>query len=987
MSLLTVIKKRNGNTVPFELPKIEEAIRKAFIAITREEKPQVAKHISLLVEKELELESLTREGYLPTVEHTQDLVEKHLMSAGFFDVAKSYIIYRYERSKDRDEKKKEDLEKIEENALLITKRNGKKEAFSLKKVEKSLSYVISGYEKDVNVNQILDQLKIEVFEGMSTKEINKALVMIVRAMIEQDVAYSYIASRLLLRDINEDTIGKSVDYKNIDTLYKEVFKKGIAFGLEKGIFDKRMAQFNLDKLTKALVRERDELFMFLGTQTVYERYLVRDNAGHGGIIENIQGFWMRIAMGVALLEKKEVMNEKAIEFYEAMSMLRFVPSSPTLFHAGTMHPQLSSCYLNTVGDSLESIFKVYADNAQLSKWAGGIGTNWTSVRASGSLVKKSGIKSNGIVPFLKIANDVTVAINRSGRRRGATCVYLENWHYDIDEFLELRKNTGDDRRRTHDMDTALWISDLFMKRANEDGPWTLFTPDETGDLSERYGKAFEERYAFYEAEAKAGRIKLFKEIKARDLWRKMITMLYETGHPWITWKDPSNIRSPQDHAGVVHNSNLCTEITLNNSLEETAVCNLGSLNYQKLVRNGKFDVDLVAMTVRTAMRMLDNVIDVNYYPTVEAKTSNFRHRPVGLGLMGFHDALYMLDVNFDTEEAVRFADESMELISYHAILASSMLAKERGSYESYKGSKWERGIFPVDTLDILEKERGRSISVDRTGKLDWKPVRQSVKQFGMRNSNCMAMAPTATISNIVGSVPTIEPQYKNIFVKSNMNGDFIMINPYLIADLKKLNLWDFEMIGKLKYNDGSVKNIHEIPAHLRDKYKEVFEISPEWLLRSAAHRGKWVDQSQSLNIYFAGSSGKELASIYEYAWSLGLKTTYYLRTLGASQVEKSTVSTAEFGVTHKRESKEGVTGLGVPSEILMTKTEGAVSQGATSQASELIEMVKVDLKSETISKEGEKKAEQKESNFIKSGTGKTAYNITKMPEATCDGCQ
>ncbi len=972
MSLLTVIKKRNGTTVPFELPKIEEALRKAFIAITREEKPQVAKHISLLVEKELELEAITREAYIPTVEHTQDLVEKHLMGAGFFDVAKAYIIYRYERSKDREEKKKEDLEKIEENALLIVKRNGEKEAFNVKKVEKSLSYVMSGYEKDVNVSQILAQLKMEVFEGMSTKEINKALVMIVRAMIEQDVAYSYVASRLLLRDINEDTIGNSIDYKNIDTLYRDVFKKGIKFGVDKEILDKRMGLFNMDKLAKALDRSRDELFMFLGTQTLYERYLVRDTGGHGGIIENIQGFWMRIAMGVALLEKKEVMNEKAIEFYEAMSQLRFVPSSPTLFHAGTAHPQLSSCYLNTVGDSLESIFKVYADNAQLSKWAGGIGTNWTSVRASGALVKKSGIKSNGIVPFLKIANDVTVAINRSGRRRGATCVYLENWHYDIDEFLELRKNTGDERRRTHDMDTSLWISDLFMKRAKEDGPWTLFTPDETGDLSELYGKAFEARYEHYEKEAKAGRMKLFKEMKARDLWRKMITMLYETGHPWITWKDPSNVRSPQDHAGIVHNSNLCTEITLNNSLEETAVCNLGSLNYQRLVRNGKFDVDLVAATVRTAMRMLDNVIDVNYYPTIEAKTSNFRHRPVGLGLMGFHDALYILDINFDSDEAVRFADESMELISYHTILASSMLAKERGTYESYKGSKWDRGIFPVDTIALLEKERGQAIDIDKSAKMDWTPVRQSVKQFGMRNSNCMAMAPTATISNIVGSIPTIEPQYKNIFVKSNMNGDFIMINPYLISDLKKLGLWDFEMIGKLKYHDGSIRSINEIPAHLRDKYKEVFEIAPEWLIKSAAHRAKWVDQSQSLNIYFAGTSGRELANIYEYAWSLGLKTTYYLRTLGASQVEKSTVSTAEFGVTHKRDKKDDVlSGVTISETIVTQISETVMPVVVTSEKVEVVVAVE----------------EKKEKASAQATSPKAAYNITKLPEATCEGCQ
>lgn len=966
MSIITVIRKRNGSSVPFEPQKIEEALKKAFIAVTRDDKAAIATHIATLVEKELELEAMTRESYLPTVEHTQDLVEKHLMASGFFDVAKSYIIYRYERSKDREEKKREDLEKLEENALMIVKRNGKRQAFKLDKVKKSLSYVIAGYEKDVNVDQILNQLKIEVFDGMTTKEINKSLVMIVRAMIEQDVAYSYVASRLLLREINEETIGDSIDYKNIDTQYKDVFKKGVAFGVEKGILDKRMADFNLDKLAKALDRSRDELFMFLGTQTLFERYLVRDSAGTNKILENIQGFWMRIAMGIALAEKKEVMNEKAIEFYDVMSQLRFVPSSPTLFHAGTAHPQLSSCYLNTVGDSLESIFKVYSDNAQLSKWAGGIGTNWTAVRGSGALVKKSGIKSNGLVPFLKIANDVTVAINRSGRRRGATCVYLENWHYDIDEFLELRKNTGDDRRRTHDMDTALWISDLFMKRVRDDAPWTLFSPDETGDLMDLYGKKFEERYEHYEKEAKAGKMKVFREMKARDLWRKMVTMLYETGHPWITWKDPSNVRSPQDHAGVVHNSNLCTEITLNNSLDETAVCNLGSINYQRLVRNGKFDVDLVAATVRTGMRMLDNVIDVNYYPTIEAKNSNFKHRPVGLGLMGFHDALYQLDINFDSDAAVRFADESMELISYHAILASSELAKERGAYESYKGSKWSRGIFPVDTIALLEKERGQTIDIDKSAKLDWTPVRQAVKQFGMRNSNTMAMAPTATISNIAGSVPTIEPSYKNIFVKSNMNGDFIMINQYLVADLKKLGLWDFEMIGKLKYHDGSVAQINEIPLHLREKYKEVFEIDSSWLLKSAAHRAKWVDQSQSLNIYYAGTSGRELASIYEYAWNLGLKTTYYLRTLGASQVEKSTVSTAEFGVTHKRDKKGDILGETVVTETVVTKMEEVITPIA--QVSAMVEEVKVT----------ESPVQAK---------AKPAYKITKLPEATCEGCQ
>lgn len=977
MAILQIIKKRNGEIVPFEPTKIETAVKKAFVSVTRDEKANIAKHISELVAKELELEALTHEGYIPSVEHTQDLVEKHIMGAGFFDVAKAYIIYRYERTKERQEEKQETLEKVEEGGLFITKKNGKKERFTIEKVRASVLHVVSGYEKEVNIDQIVNQVKQEVYEGMSTKEISKALIMTIRSMIEQDPVYSYVASRLILAQIHDDLLGDKRDYKNIDVQYREAFVTGIKKGVEKGILDTRMLAYDMPRLSKAIVRSRDELFMYLGSQTLYERYLVRDAEGDGKIIENIQGFWMRIAMGIALGEKEVDQTARAIEFYEAMSTLRFVPSSPTLFHAGTKHPQLSSCYLNTVGDSLESIFKVYTDNAQLSKWAGGIGTNWTSVRASGSLVKKSGIKSNGIIPFLKIANDVTVAINRSGRRRGATCAYLENWHYDVDEFLELRKNTGDDRRRTHDMDTALWISDLFMKRAQTDGDWTLFSPDEVPELSETYGATFEKHYEQYEKLAGEGKIKIFKKIKARDLWRKMVTMLYETGHPWITWKDPSNIRSPQDHAGVVHNSNLCTEITLNNSDTETAVCNLGSLNYQRLMLNGKFDVDLVAITTKTAIRMLDNVIDVNFYPTVEAKTSNFRHRPIGLGLMGFHDALYIMDINFDSEEAVQFADESMELISYHAILASSELARERGSYESYKGSKWDRNIFPVDTIGLLEKNRGMTIPVSKEEKLDWSPVRASVKKYGMRNSNTMAMAPTATISNIAGSIPCIEPIYKNIYVKSNMNGEFIIVNPYLVADLKALNLWDFEMIGLLKYNDGSVKDIASVPERLKEKYKEVFQIDPSWLIRSAAHRGKWVDQSQSLNIYFAGSSGKELANIYEYAWSLGLKTTYYLRSLSASQVEKSTVNASEFGSTHKRgvgeQSTAGVTGseqsvIGMPSSVAVP-----VAEVAHKEVAQVIEIVKspVGTPSPTTMTQAPK---------IK-------YTITAMPEATCDGCQ
>lgn len=982
MAILQTIKKRNGEVVPFEINKIDTAIKKAFLATTREEKPEIAKHISELVLKELELEAMTKEGYVPSVEHTQDLVERHIMAAGFFDVAKHYIIYRFEHTKIREEKKKETLEKVEEGGLLITKRDGRKERFDVSKIEQNLKRVVFGYEKEINIDQITKQVKQEVYEGMTTKEIRKAVIMTVRSMIEQDPAYSYLASRLLLQQIDIDLIGEGIDYNNIDKLYKESFIKGIKYGVEKGILDERMINFDLNRLAETIDRSRDNMFMYLGTQTLYERYLVRDAEGTGKIIENIQGFWMRIAMGVALAEKEVERTTRTIEFYEAMSRLRYVPSSPTLFHAGTKHPQLSSCYLNKVEDSIDHIFKVYKDNAQMSKWAGGIGTSWSSVRGSGALVKKSGMNSNGIVPFLKIANDVTVAINRSGRRRGATCVYLENWHYDVEEFLELRKNTGDERRRTHDMDTALWVSDLFMKRVREDKDWTLFSSDETPELTETFGSVFEGHYTRYEGMAKEGKIKLFKTIKARDLWRKMVTMLYETGHPWITWKDASNVRSPQDHVGVIHNSNLCTEITLNNSAEETAVCNLGSINYQRMMVNGKFDMDLVAQTVATGVRMLDNTIDVNFYPTIETERGNTRHRPVALGIMGFHDALYMMDINFDSEEAVKFADESMEFISYHAILSSANLARERGTYSTYKGSKWDRGIFPVDTIKLLEDYRGQEIPVNKVGKLDWNPVREAVKSYGMRNSNLMAMAPTATISNIAGCVPTIEAIYKNIYVKSNMNGEFIIINPYLVADLKKLGLWDFEMIGLLKYHDGSVKDIPHIPQKLKDKYKEVFQIDASWMIKIAANRGKWVDQSQSLNIYFTGTSGKELASIYDYAWSMGLKTTYYLRSLGASQVEKSTVNASEFGSTHKRDAENKVETnssqvqssyapspvvspvASIKKEETQTNKESIVYQAPI--PSPIITQEKVPV---TVNKQNSK------------------YNITKIPEAHCDGCE
>jgi ribonucleoside-diphosphate reductase alpha chain len=607
----------------------------------------------------------------------------------------------------------------------------------------------------------------------------------------------------------------------------------------------------------------------------------------------------------------------------------YVSSTPTLFNSGTLHQQLSSCYLSTVKDDLGHIFKFIADDAQLSKWAGGIGNDWTNIRATGAHIKGTNGKSQGVIPFLKIANDTAVAVNQGGKRKGAMCAYLESWHLDIEDFLDLRKNTGDERRRTHDMNTANWIPDLFMKRVQTNADWTLFSPNEVPELHDLYGQAFEKKYAEYESLADQGKVRTFKRVKAADLWRKMLTMLFETGHPWINFKDPCNVRSPQDHAGVVHSSNLCTEITLNTSPEETAVCNLGSVNLPKFVQDGKLNFELLEKTVRTAMRMLDNVVDINFYPTIEAKNSNLRHRPVGLGIMGLQDAFYKLDLNFDSDEAVKFSDESMEAIAYYAIQSSCELAKERGTYESYKGSKWDRGIFPQDTIDLLEKERGEKIDCPRNEMMDWNKLRGMVKEHGMRNSNCMAIAPTATISNISGSYPCIEPIYKNMYVKSNLSGEFTVVNDYLIEDLKKLNLWDDEMSEQIKYYDGSIQQIQEIPEKVRAKYKEVFEIGPTWLVKHAAYRGRWIDQSQSLNIFVRGVSGKGLSDIYFMIWKMGLKTSYYLRSLGISQVEKSTVNSSKYGFTHKRDTGVRSSELGVGSNAAVAAAPVAVATAVT----------------------------------------------------------
>jgi ribonucleoside-diphosphate reductase alpha chain len=738
-----------------------------------------------------------------------------------------------------------------------------------------------------------------IFDGITSTEIEKALILSTTSFVEKDPAYSYLAARLFLQKLYKEVMNRSVTSSVIGISYKESFIDGIKKGVSAGLFDKRLLSFDLQKLSFGLKIERDQLFEYMGLQTLYERYFMKID---GVRIELPQSFFLRVAMGLAINEKHK--EEKALEFYDILSSMKYMASTPTLFHSGTHKPQLSSCYLNTVDDDLMHIFKVYSDNAQLSKWSGGIGTDWTNVRATGAKIASTNVESQGVIPFLKVANDVTAAINRSGKRRGAACVYLETWHLDIEEFLDLRKNTGDDRRRTHDLNTANWIPDLFMKRVVADESWTLFSPEEVPDLHHIYGSVFEKKYCEYEQLAQNGKIKKHKVIPAKKLWRKMISMLFETGHPWVTFKDPCNIRSPQDHCGVIHNSNLCTEITLNTSAQETAVCNLGSINLTKFIVNDVLDEESLAKTVKTAIRMLDNVIDINFYPTIEAQNSNLRHRPIGLGIMGLQDALFLKHLAFDSPGALEFSDSVMEFIAYHAYLASSELAQEKGPYESFVGSKWSRGIMPLDTLELLEKERGQKIPISKSSKLHWDVVRTSIKKHGMRNSNCLAIAPTATISTITGCYPCIEPMYKNMYVKANMSGEFTVVNTYLVEDLKRLRLWNDQMLELLKYYDGNISMIAGIPDSLKELYKDVFDIDPKILLMHTALRSKWIDQSQSHNIFLKTQSGSLISEVYLCAWELGLKTTYYLRTLGATQVEKATLDASKYGFTQKREYKD-----------------------------------------------------------------------------------
>ncbi|MEJ2721300.1 MAG: ribonucleoside-diphosphate reductase subunit alpha, partial [bacterium] len=880
------IKKRNGAIVDFDRGRIERAMEKAFAATNTNVSHDTLGSLTADVLRSLAIEFVER---TPNVEAVQDLVERALAERGFFDVSKAYILYRRRRADVREAEKHDILERIEAGDLTVMKRSGKPARFDARRIEETVSRCCRGYDSRADKDEIIRDTKLAVYDGIPTVDINRAIIMALRSRIEIDPVYSALAARLLLNDLYKSVIGIDEFEDSFYLTYRAAFKSSIERGVRVGRLDPRLLDFDLTELARSVEPERDRLLEYLGVQVLYDRYFLRD--AEQRLLETPQYFWMRVAMGLAVLEPPTggARERRAIEFYDAMSRLLYVPSTPTLFHAGTTHPQMSSCYLTTVEDDLSNIMKNISDNAQLSKWSGGLGNDWTNVRATGSLIKSTNVGSQGVIPFLKIVDATTAAINRSGKRRGATCVYLETWHYDIEDFLELRKNTGDERRRTHDTNTAHWIPDLFMKRVSADEEWTLFSPDETTDLHDLYGREFDKRYEAYERMADRGEIRLFRKVRASQLWRKMITMLFETGHPWITFKDPCNIRSPQDHAGVVHSSNLCTEITLNTSKAETAVCNLGSVNLARHMCRGHLDTGLLADTVTTAIRMLDNVIDLNFYPTPESKSANLRHRPVGLGVMGLQDALYEMNLNFDDDEAVEFSDGTQEFIAYHAILASSKLAAEKGRYPSYAGSKWSRGVFPADTVAAVEDERGMPVGIDRRSRLDWNPVREHVSRYGMRNSNCMAIAPTATIANIAGCFPSVEPIYKNIYVKSNFSGEFTVINARLVDDLKQLGLWSPDIVEKLKYYDGSVQQIEEIPPYVRAKYKEAFEIDPKWIIRHAAHRGKWIDQSQSVNIFTTSTSGRFISEIYRTAWEMGLKTTYYLRTLGASTIEKSTL--------------------------------------------------------------------------------------------------
>jgi len=880
--------KRNGKVVSFEEEKIKVAIMKAFLAVEggtaagssriHEAVEQMTKDIVDVFERRMP------SGGTIHIEEIQDQVELQLMRNEHHKVARTYVLYREARKNERvDEEKPVEVEGNVEEVINAA-------------VEKACA----GLE-NVDATALAQEIKGSTYEGISPKDLAESMLMTARTLVEKEPNYSYVTARLLLNNLENEVSSFLGFERRADraAMYKEALVKTIDKGIEVGFLSEELKTFDLERLGSAIKEERDFQFTYLGLQTLYDRYFITFEETR---YEMPQVFLMRVAMGLAIQEKDK--NDRAEEFYNLLSSFDYMSSTPTLFNSGTNRPQLSSCYLTTVPDDLSGIYGAIRDNALLSKWAGGLGNDWTNVRALGSRIKGTNGKSQGIVPFLKVSNDTAVAVNQGGKRKGAFCAYLECWHLDVEEFLDLRKNTGDDRRRTHDMNTANWVPDLFMKRLESDSNWTLFSPSDVPELHDIYGSEFEKRYEEYEKMAASGELKLYKTIKAKDLWRKMLSMLFETGHPWITFKDPCNIRSPQGHVGTVHSSNLCTEITLNTNEDEIAVCNLGSINLPQHIQDGKINVEQLKKSVKTAIRMLDNVVDINYYPVPQAENSNKKHRPIGLGMMGFQDALYKLGISYNSNEAVDFADRSMELISYFAIEASAELAKERGTYESYEGSLWDQGIFPIDSIELLAEQRGKDFIDQNTDTtLDWEALRAVVKDTGMRNSNVMAIAPTATIANITGVSQSIEPTYQNLYVKSNLSGEFTVVNPYLIEELKKESLWDDVMLSDLKYYEGSLSQINRIPEHIKEKFKTAFEVEPRFIVESASRRQKWIDQAQSLNLYIGNVDGKKLDVTYRMAWYKGLKTTYYLRAMGATATEKSTVDRSTLNAVETKQEQ------------------------------------------------------------------------------------
>ena len=887
--------KRNGSVVSYDPEKIAIAITKAFLAVEGG-----AAAASTRIHNEVnELANAVTNTFnrrMPSggtlhIEEIQDQVELELMRSGEQKVARAYVLYREERKKLRQQ----EAPQQEQNEGINIKIDAEDEdGLDIKHLEVVVTEACEGLE-GTDAKQIIDEANKNLYDGVTEEDARTSLVMTSRTLVEQEPNYTYVTARILLDNIRTEALTylgmqKKATLKDMETLYPLALKSFLERGVENEILNPELLEMDIEKLGSAIDSYKDTNFTYLGLQTLYDRYFIHDTDVR---YELPQVFFMRVSMGLALREEQR--EDRAIEFYNLLSSFDYMSSTPTLFNSGTQHSQLSSCYLTTVPDDLHGIYGAIQDNAMLSKWAGGLGNDWTPVRGLGSQIKGTNGKSQGVVPFLKVVNDTAVAVNQGGKRKGAVCSYLETWHVDIEEFVELRKNTGDDRRRTHDMNTANWVPDLFLKRVSEDKKWTLFTPSDTPDLHDLYGLDFEKRYEEYEEQTKTGEIEFFKEVEAKELWKKMLSMVFETGHPWITFKDVCNLRSPQQHTGVVHSSNLCTEITLNTSQDEIAVCNLGSVNLTHHIKDGKMDEEKLEKTINTAIRMLDNVIDINFYAVKAAENSNMKHRPIGLGIMGFHDALYMIKTPYASQEAVEFADRSMEMVSYYAIKASSNLAKERGAYQSYEGSLWSKGILPIDSIKLLKESRGDDyLDIDESSTMDWDGLRALVKEQGIRNSNVMAIAPTATIANITGVSQSIEPTYQNLYVKSNLSGEFTVTNIPMVENLKELGLWDSVMINDLKYYDGSVKGISRIPDDLKELYATAFDIEPRWLIDAASRRQKWIDQSQSLNLYIDEPNGKKLDIMYRMAWLRGLKTTYYLRSRSATTTEKSTISTGEL---------------------------------------------------------------------------------------------